>query len=81
MSSSISDEMLESTQQLHRPDNTPSLRLLIKFQRLLIAELYSSGPDSEGEQVRDLNVRRISSSPASLRTRCPIIFARFAIIA
>ena len=49
VSSSISDDMLDS----QRTDNTPSLKLLIKFQRLLVAELYSSGPDNagEGEQV------------------------------
>lgn len=50
VSSCISEDMLESS----RTELSPSLRLLIKFQRLLVAELYSTGPENSGEGEQEL---------------------------
>ena len=53
VSSSICEEMLDSGRE-GGGGGTPSMKLLIKFQRLLVAELYSSGPDSCGEGEQEL---------------------------
>jgi len=51
MSSSISEDILDS----QKTESSPSLKLLIKFQRLLVAELYSSGPDNSGDGEQELD--------------------------
>ena len=51
ISSSISEDILDS----QKTESSPSLKLLIKFQRLLVAELYSSGPDNSGDGEQELD--------------------------
>ena len=67
VSSSIAEDMLEAAAGgggggTTAVERTPSMKLLVKFQRLLLAELYSSGPDdqNEDEQVKsELNPKKL----------------------